>query len=78
MRRRLDRVAAYSGHRGEESPRAFFINDVKIKVAEILEMWVDESAQDRSIKRFFRLKGSDGKIYTLCHDPETSEWSFER
>ncbi|MDA8082349.1 MAG: hypothetical protein M0024_01680 [Nitrospiraceae bacterium] len=78
MSTRLDRVVVYSGYRGEESPRAFFISDEKITVAEIIGMWVDESVHDRSRKRFFRIKGSDDKIYTLCHDPETSEWSFER
>jgi hypothetical protein len=41
------KVIAYSGYRGDESPRAFFINDEKITVVEIVDMWIEESLSNQ-------------------------------
>ena len=67
-------VIAYSGYRGEETPRAMIFGDEKIEVAEILKMWVEEGLEDRSRKRFFKVKGSDGKTYELYYDETVTEW----
>ena len=68
------RVIAYSGYRGEETPRTIFIHEKKIEVLEILKMWIEEGVKDRRRNRLFKVKGSDGLIYTIHYDERVMEW----
>jgi len=68
------KVIAYSGHKGEESPRAFFIDGEKIEIVEVLKMWIEERLENKGRKRFFKVKGSDGHTHTLFYDEEASDW----
>jgi hypothetical protein len=67
-------VIAYSGHRGEETPRVILFRQNKIEVVEILRRWIEESIEDRSIKRFFIFKGSDKIIHKIFYDEKKMEW----
>lgn len=67
-------VTAYSGYRGEETPRAFFINREEIRVIEVLDAWVQEGPEDRQRKRFFRLRGSDGQDHVIYHHEDKGGW----
>lgn len=66
----LVRVECYSGYRGEETPRVFFLNDRRIEVDEILDRWL---APDH---RYFKVKGHDGGLYILRHDVPSGEWEI--
>lgn len=72
MRAKKVKVLSYSGYRGEESPRAFFLNGEKIGVMVILDMWIEEG-ESREAKRFFKIKGDDGFTYILFIE-ESKEW----
>jgi len=74
MSYRIVRVFAYSGYRGEELPRAIVIGGQRIEVVEILELWVEEGFEDRSRRRFFKIRGSDGEVRELRYDEEEKEW----
>jgi hypothetical protein len=67
-------VIAHSGHKGEESPRFFIVDDVKVEVATIIRSWIEEPLQARERKRFFKVRGGDGFTYTLYYDEMLSEW----
>lgn len=67
-------VSAYSGYRGEETPRAFFINGEEIRVIEVLGAWVQEGPEGRQRKRFFRLRGSDRKEHVIYLDEDRGGW----
>jgi hypothetical protein len=67
-------VIAYSGHRGEETPRAVVLRQKKIEVVEILSRWIEENAEDRSRRRFFIFKGSDQIIHRIYYDERKMEW----
>jgi len=67
-------VIAYSGYRGEETPRTIFLHEKKIEVLEILKMWTEEGVKDRKRKRVFKVKGSDGMIYTVHYDEKFMDW----
>jgi hypothetical protein len=69
-------VTTYSGFRAEETPRSFTLNNAIIEVNEILSTWVEEGLRDRSRKRFFKVKGSDGNIHTLYYDEIAMEWFY--
>ncbi len=68
------KVTAYSGFRGEESPKTFYIEGRKIIVVEILDLWIEESVLDKDRKRFFLVKGNDNHIYKLYNDEQTFNW----
>jgi len=67
-------VMAYSGYRGEETPRDFMLGGTRIEVVQIQERWIEEGIEDRAAKRFFKVKGSDGGIHTIFYGEKTAEW----
>jgi len=68
------KVIAYSGYCREEIPRTIFLHEKKIEVLEILKIWTEEGVKDRRRKRIFKVKGSDGFIYTVHYDEKFMEW----
>ncbi len=71
-------VVSYSGYRGEETPRAFFLGSVRVGVVEILERWKEQRVAEKSIKRYFKAKGDDGLVYTLCYDEQENVWTYDQ
>jgi len=67
-------VIAYSGYRGEETPRKIILHGDPIEVVEILDRWVEEESVSRARKRFFRVKGSEGAIHKIYYDEGILEW----
>jgi hypothetical protein len=67
-------IIAYSGYRGEETPRALVLGGKRIEVVEIQESWIEEGIGDRTTKRFFKVKGSDGEIRKIFYDEKAAEW----
>ena len=63
-------VECYAGHRGEESPRCFFIGDREVEVADILDRWLDPT------HRYFKVRGDDGAVYILRHDEIAGLWEL--
>jgi hypothetical protein len=64
------RVECYSGYRGEEEPRAFWLGERRIEVMELLDRWLSPE------HRYFRVKGEDGDTYILRHDEMSGEWTL--
>jgi len=71
------RVDAYSGYRGEETPREFILHGKKVEVLEVLSAWVEEGTGYKAIKRFFKVKGNDGLIHKIHYDENKKEWFYE-
>ena len=70
-------VVAYSGYRGEETPRTFKWRGTKIEVAKISSRWLEEGVGDRDTKRGFGLIGTDGIAYNLIYNEKTYVWFCE-
>ena len=70
------KVIAYSGYRGEETPRTIILHDERIEVVEIQDMWIEESVEDRARKRFFEIKGNNGNTYKIYYDEKVMEWFY--
>lgn len=70
------KVITYSGYRGEEIPRFLILHGGEIEVIEITERWIEEGIEDRERKRFFIVKGSDGKKHKIYYDEKTMEWFY--
>lgn len=67
-------VTAYAGYKGQERPVSFSIDDEKIEVIEITDMWIEEGYSDRSRRTFFRVRGDDGYIHIIWHDEKSLKW----
>lgn len=67
-------VIAYSGYRGGESPRTILFHGDQIDVTEILKGWIEEKPEDRSRRRFFKIKGSDKAVHLIYYDERSMEW----
>jgi hypothetical protein len=55
-------VEACAGHRGEPTPRCFFVGARRVEVAEVVDRWL---GRDR---RYFKVRGDDGDLYILRHE----------
>ena len=64
------RVECYAGHRGEETPRRFWVGEPPVDVTEVLDRWI---APDH---RYFKLRGNDGDVYILRHDEQGDQWEL--
>ncbi len=70
-------VIAYSGYRGEETPRIILFHRERIEVMEILKRWIEEKSDERTTKRFYQIKGNDGVVRRIYYDEKTMEWFCE-
>ena len=70
-------VSAYSGYRGEESPRAFILGGKRIEVRMVLEQWIEEDAATKVRTRCFRVKGDDFRAHLLHCLESDGVWLHE-
>ncbi len=64
------RVICYEGYRSEETPRAFFLGDRCVEVADVLDRWRGENHE------YVKLRGSDGALYILRYGADADEWEI--
>jgi hypothetical protein len=64
------RVECYAGHRGEETPRRFFLGGRRVEVVDVIDRWL---APDH---RYFKVGGDDGAVYILRHDTGAACWEL--
>jgi hypothetical protein len=67
-------VISYSGSRTEETPRAFFLANTRVDIAEILDAWIEEGLNDTTRRRFFKVRGTCGTVYRIYRDEKTHVW----
>lgn len=72
---RID-VIAYFGRKGNERPAAFILHGLRIDVLEIMDHWIEEQFKDRRLKRYFKIRGSDGNTHRLYYDEELQKWYY--
>jgi hypothetical protein len=66
------KVVAYAGYQGEQEPRAFHFDGVRLEVLDIADRWYDPAG------RYFKVRASDGALYLLRCDAESLEWQLVR
>ncbi|HEY5672887.1 MAG TPA: hypothetical protein VIR78_04220 [Malonomonas sp.] len=64
------RVICYSGYRGEETPRRFYLEKRLVEVAELVDRWL---APDH---RYFKVRCKAGDQYILRHDNRNDCWEL--
>lgn len=64
------RVECYSGYRGEQTPRCFYLHDRCFQVDELLDCWLGPG------HRYFKVSARDGSTYILRHDTNRDYWEL--
>ena len=64
------KVECYSGYKGNESPRRFFMGDRAVEIAEIVDRWYGENGS------YFRVLGNDENLYILRGPLADGEWEL--
>ena len=64
------RVECYAGHRGEETPRRFWLGPNAIDVDEVLDRWISPD------HRYFKVRAVTGDTFILRHDTGSGEWEL--
>ncbi|HTP65535.1 MAG TPA: hypothetical protein VMJ66_09110 [Geobacteraceae bacterium] len=70
-------VTAYSGYRGEESPRSFMVGGKRVEVRKILARWIEEDEATAERSRWFRVKGDDFRVRVLRCRERDGIWFME-
>lgn len=63
------RVECYSGYRGEETPRRFWLGKNQVEIREVIDRWIGPD------HRYFKVLGDEGSVYILRFD--VGSWSWE-
>ena len=64
------RVVCYSGYRGQETPRRFYLGERLIEVAEIVDRWLSPDY------RYFKLCSTEADLYILRHNCHADCWEL--
>ena len=64
------RVECYSGYRGDEEPRAFWLGSRRFEVVELQDRWLNPE------RRYFKVRVDDGRRFILRHDESSGEWQL--
>ena len=68
-------VECYAGHKANESPRGFRLDDRRIAIAEILDRWYQgDRDPEWPIADYFKVVDREGTIYILKRDRESDDW----
>jgi len=64
-------VDAYSGHKANERPRQFVLDEEIYEIAAVLDQRYEPSA------KYFQVQSTEGKTYLLRYDEEADEWTLQ-
>ena len=65
------RVECYSGHKVDERPVKFWLEDAVLFIESTLDQWNSPDAQ------YFRVLADDGNTYVLGHHQNNDAWVLE-
>ncbi len=63
-------VEAYSGYKGEETPRVFTHEGIRRQILQIIARWYTEQHS------YFRVRTDEGDVYVLRYDLENVAWEI--
>lgn len=63
-------VEAYAGYKGEETPRAFTLDGIRLAVAVVIDRWYTDTHS------YFRVRASDDRRYVLRYHSDEGKWEL--
>jgi hypothetical protein len=64
-------VDEYSGHRANQRPRSFTVDEQVFDIEAMLDQWYEPSAT------YFKVQTTERKVYLLRYDGEGDEWTLQ-
>jgi len=64
-------VDAYSGHKANERPSQFVLDEEIYEIAAVLDQWYEPSAT------YFKVQTTEGETYLLRYGEEADEWTLQ-
>ena len=64
-------VETYSGHKLNERPRQFTLDEEIYEINVVLDQWYEPSLT------YFKVQSTEGKTYPLRYDEEADEWTLQ-
>jgi hypothetical protein len=64
-------VDEYSGHRADQRPRSFTLDEQIFNIEAVLDQWYEPSGT------YFKVQTTEGKVYLLRYDGEGDEWTLQ-
>lgn len=64
------RVECYSGYKGEETPRRFWLDGKPVEITEVVDRWIDPE------HRYFKVIDNERATYILRHDSINCKWDL--
>ncbi len=69
------KVDCHAGYKADESPCAFWWQDRRIEVEEVVDRWYQGGVDPGQPQAdYFRVRCGDQHVYVLKHDHEGGEW----
>jgi len=65
------RVECYAGHRADERPLRFFLDERKYEITAIDDQWYSPGVA------WSRVRADDGNVYVLKHDEGSDTWELD-
>ena len=73
------KVESYAGYKADETPRRFFLDGEWAEVQEVVDRWHQGSGNPEwPMADYFKVVGSDDRLYLLKHDLESDQWYLAR
>ncbi|TKS59903.1 MAG: hypothetical protein EWM72_01760 [Nitrospira sp.] len=63
-------VEAYAGYKGEETPRAFTLDGIRLAITDVIDRWYTD------IHCYFRVRASDDQRYVLRYHFGEGFWEL--
>jgi hypothetical protein len=64
-------VDEYSGHRANQRPRSFTVDEQVFNIEAVLDQWYEPSGT------YFKVQTTERKVYLLRYDGEGDEWTLQ-
>lgn len=70
-------VECYAGYKANETPRAFFRNGRRIRVAEVLDRWYEGGVSRRAVRQdYYRVLTVEGDVAILRYNYVFQRWAL--
>jgi len=69
------KVECYSGHKADEYPVRFYLNEIRVEIAEILDRWYQyDDAAEFPAANYYKIRTKEHQEQILKHETESDRW----
>ncbi len=69
------KVECYSGYKSDETPRCFYLNDMRFEIKEITDRWYQADPKPGfPVSDYFKVSTPDDKQFIIKHERKNDKW----